>query len=76
MVATFLRGQDSNSPGPAYTSQLSSVGVALESLADPARPKGSFAALVARVPELLANATAELRSKPNARTNYSIALLA
>jgi hypothetical protein len=67
---------DSNSPGPAYTSQLSAVGGALESLADPARPKGGFAAQVAKVPALLANATAELRKKPNDRTNYSIALLA
>ena len=67
---------DSNSPGPAYASQLSSVGAALESLADPARPTGGFAAMVAKVPALLANTTAELKSKPNARTNYSIALLA
>ena len=67
---------DSNSPGPAWTSELSSVGTALESLADPARPKGGFAAAVAAVPGLLANATAELRSKPNGRTNYSLALLA
>ena len=67
---------DSNSPGPAWTSRLSSVGTALESLADPARPKGGFAAAVAAVPGLLANATAELRSKPNGRTNYSLALLA
>ena len=72
---------DSNSPGPAFVSQLASVGDALESLADPSRPKAGFAAMVARVPALLANATEELRSKkisgsgPVGRANYSEALL-
>lgn len=70
---------DSNSPGPAYLSQLSSVGVALEKLADPAAPdKGAFARLVQSVPALLANATAELEAKfkkGNGRLNYTLALL-
>jgi len=68
---------DSNSPGPAYVSQLSSVGVALEKLADPAAPAGAFGSMVARVPALLANATMELSKmkRPQGRVNYTLALL-
>ena len=57
------------------------LGDALESLADPSRPKAGFAAMVARVPALLAHATEELRSKKVSgsgavgRANYSEALL-
>jgi hypothetical protein len=40
---------DSNSPGPAYLSQLSSVAVALERLGDPSSPVGAFAETVATV---------------------------
>jgi len=68
---------DENSPGPAYLSQLSSVGVALEKLADPMSPTHAFGALVAKVPALLANATQELQGikKPNGRVVYTLALL-
>jgi hypothetical protein len=68
---------DENSPGPAYLSQLSSVGVALEKLADPESPEGAFATLVAEVPELLSKAMKELQDikKPNGRVEYTLALL-
>jgi len=68
---------DENSPGPAYLSQLASVGVSLEKLADPQSPAGAFANVVASVPALLANATQELQAikQPNGRVNYTLALL-
>jgi hypothetical protein len=63
----------SNSDDPAYTSVLSSVGVALEYQAG-ADPAG-FAATVASIPSLLANATAEIAKMNDARASYSLALL-
>ena len=75
---------DSNSPGPAYLSQLSAVGIALEKLADPSASAaanadaGGFTSVVAQVPALLANATSELEKKlkkGNGRVNYTLALL-
>lgn len=106
---------DENSPGPAYLSQLSSVGVALEKLADPAyavrgtplhRPytslhplceceptaahprkhnshncpphvQAGFAAMVAKIPTLQLNATAEVSKMKldNGRRNYTLALM-
>ena len=70
---------DSNSPGPAYLSQLSSIGVHLEKLADPATAtKMAFAELIATVPALVANTTKELEekfAKGNAMVNYTLALL-
>jgi len=65
---------DSNSPGPAYLSQLSSVGVALEKMADPAGP-GGFGAAVAGAVQLLANATAELGKSKSKRVAYTLDLL-
>merc|ERR1711990_1126953 len=50
---------DSNSPGPAYLSQLSSVGVHLEYLAGQSSD-ANFSSATAAVPELYANATREL----------------
>jgi hypothetical protein len=63
----------SNSDDPAYTSVLSSVGVALEYLAG-ADPVG-FASTVASVPSLLSNATAEVAAMTSSRKSYSVALL-
>jgi len=67
---------DENTPGPAYLSQLSAVGVALEKIADPVSAVG-FTKMLARVPTLLANATAELMKLKldNGRRNYTLALL-
>jgi hypothetical protein len=84
MRAVYAHGQmdvdrsnpDSNSPGPAFLSQLSSVGVALERLADPTQDPHAFADLVATVPALLANATAEVSKSKSPRVAYAIALLA
>ena len=64
----------SNSDDPAYTSVLSSVGLALEFEAGGADP-AAFAATVASVPALLANATAELQAMQDPRASYAIALL-
>jgi hypothetical protein len=64
----------SNSDDPAYTSVLSSVGLALEYQAG-ADPAG-FAATVASVPALLVNATAELLKLSSPRQSYSVMLLA
>jgi hypothetical protein len=70
---------DQNSPGPAYLSQLSAVGVALEKLADPGiNSPITFAGMVSDVPALLRNATAELKAKfqkGNDRVNFTLALL-
>ena len=72
---------DENSPGPAYLSQLSSVGVALEKLADPADytpgNAAGFTTTLATVPALLANATAEVTKlkQDNGRRSYTLALL-
>jgi len=66
---------DSNSPGPAYLSQLSSVGVGLESMADPAKDPTVFTATVGSVHALLANATAELQKSKSARVPYTLDLL-
>ncbi len=64
----------SNSDDPAYTSVLSSVGGALEYQAG--TDIAGFAATVASVPALLANATAEIAAMPSEpRASYSIALL-
>ena len=66
---------DSNSPGPAYLSQLSSVGVGLEKLADPAAAPGAFLAEVQKVPQLLANATEEVKRSKSSRVKYTLSLL-
>ena len=68
---------DSNSPGPAFLSQLSSIGVALEKLADPSDPGpgGVFGAEVAKIPALLANTTAELAKSKSKRVPYTLDLL-
>ena len=63
----------SNSDDPAYTSVLSSVGLALEYQAG--ADTAGFAATVASVPALLANATAELTTQKDPRASYSLALL-
>ena len=65
------------SPATRQLSQLSSVGVALERLADPNLAAG-FAPALAKVPALLVNATAEVTTKlkpDNGRRNYTLALL-
>lgn len=70
---------DSNSPGPAFLSQLSSIGIHLEKLADPATAaKMAFTEVIATVPALVANTTKELKekfAKGNGRVNYTLALL-
>jgi hypothetical protein len=66
---------DSNSPGPAYLSQLSSVGVGLESMADPTKDASVFASTIANVPALLANATVELGKSKSSRVAYTLDLL-
>ena len=77
---------DSNSPGPAYLSQLSAVGVLLEKLAGPAAAvktvettaaaAKTFAEVVAAVPMLLGNATNELAKSKSPRVPYTLELLA
>ena len=75
---------DSNSPGPAYLSQLSAVGVLLEKLAGPATAKTvataaatkTFAEVVATIPTLLGNATTELAKSKSPRVAYTLDLLA
>ncbi len=64
----------SNNPTPAALSVLSSVGelLAYQAGADPA----GFAATVASVPALLANATAETAANKSPRAAYSLAMLA
>ena len=62
--------------GPAYLSQLASVGVGLEHLANPANDQTLFAAAVANVPALLANVTAELGKSKSPRVGYTLDLLA
>merc|ERR1712194_670631 len=66
---------DSNSPGPAFLSQLSSVAVALERLGDPDAPVGAFVQTVASVSALLGNATAETGKSKSSRVAYALALL-
>lgn len=66
---------DSNSPGPAYLSQLSAVGVGLEHMADPATDPTVFAAAVANVPTLLASTIAELQKGKSSRIPYTLDLL-
>ena len=63
----------SNSVDPAYTSVLSSVGLGLEYLAGTS--PANFAATIASVPALLANATAELGTLGSPRVSYSVGLL-
>ena len=64
----------SNDPTPAWLSQLSSVGelLAYQAGADPA----GFAATVASVPGLFANATAEIAASKSPRAAYAAGLLA
>jgi hypothetical protein len=64
----------SNDPTPAALSQLSSVGELLcfQAGADPA----GFAATVAAVPQMLANATAETALNKSPRAAYALAMLA
>lgn len=67
---------DSNSPGPAFLSQLSSVGVALERLADPSLDATKFSSMLGSIPALVANATAEVGKAKSPRVPYALALLA
>lgn len=63
----------SNDPTPAALSQLSSVGelLAFQAGADPA----GFAATVANVPAMMANATAETAKNKSPRAAYALGLL-
>ena len=63
----------SNSDDPAYTSVLSSVGLALEYQAG--TDQAGFAATVASVPALLASAISEVSKMNEPRASYSLALL-
>jgi hypothetical protein len=64
----------SNSNDPAYTSVLSSIGVALEFQAG--ADVNGFAATVASVPQLLQEALSEVEKINSPRKSYSAMLLA